>query len=410
MPEHILPESAAGLAGCRLLVLSPVLPRLASGGEIIIYRHLARLLETAAVDVWVAVTNGQATELGQPLDLTAPPGLVARLQCGLERLTRTRLATWARAVRWTLPARYAVPHHRKALHAYILTSRPDVILTVAHGEVSWLAMETAAAFDVPLVSIFHDWFPAYLEVPAWARGRLEANFRRLYRHSRVAFVVSESLRQALGPHPDAIVLYPIPDGASVAPSPAPPADVRQRPLVLGYLGNLSGSYGDLVRRLWEALNGQPDLRLRMWGPPPDWLATLPPTCRVDEVYGGYAPLETLHTADVLLVVASFTPREARLMQTNFPSKLIEYCRFGKPVIVWGPAYSSAIRWARQHQAAWAVTENAPEAVIAAVRHLARQPDEWNRLALAAQQAAQTLFEPNRLQAQFVSGLRRAVGR
>ncbi len=405
MPERLPSESPAGLAGRRLLVLSPVLPRRTSGGEIILYRHLARLAEVETV---VAVAAGQASPLGQTLDITAPPGLRTGIQQGLERLTRTRLAPWARATRWMLPARVTVPCNLKRLREHIRHHRPDVILTVAHGDQAWLAMEMAAEFDVPLVSVFHDWFPAYLTVPAWARARLEANFRRLYQQSRVAFVVSESLKQVLGPHPDAVVLYPIPGDSSIAPLATPSAPVRQKPLVLGYLGNLSGNYGGMMRQLWETVNGQSDLAVRMWGPPPDWPAAVLQTCREDGSYGGYVPLETLHTADVLLVVASFAPEDATLMRTNFPSKLIEYCRFGKPVMIWGPEYSSGVQWARQHMAAHVVTEHAPEAVITAVRRLAQQPAEWQRLALAAQQTAQTLFEPDRLQAQFVSGLMRAI--
>jgi len=406
MPERLPSESPAGLAGRRLLVLSPVTPRQTSGGEIILYRHLARLAE--AVDITVAVAAGQSSQLGRTLDVAAPPGLWALAQHGLERLTRTRFAPWARAARWMLPARVVVPCNLKRLREHIKYHRPDVILTVAHGDQAWLALEMAADCGVPLVSVFHDWFPAYLTVPAWARARLEANFRRLYQQSRVAFVVSESLKQALGPHHDAVVLYPIPGDSSVVPLATPSAPVRQKPLVLGYLGNLSGNYGGMMRQLWETVKGQSDLAVRMWGPLPDWPATLLQACCEDGSYGGYVPLETLHTTDVLLVVASFASEDATLMQTNFPSKLVEYCRFGKPVMIWGPEYSSGVQWARQHRAAHVVTEDAPEAVITAVRRLAQQPDEWQRLARAAQQAARTLFEPDRLQAQFVSGLMRAI--
>ncbi len=405
MPGRHPSEPLTALAGRRLLVLSPVLPRRTSGGEIILYRHLARLAEVETV---VAVAAGQASPLGQALDITAPPGLRTGIQYGLERLTRTRLAPWARAIRWTLPARIIVPCNLKRLREHIRYRRPDVILTVAHGDQAWLAMEMAAEFDVPLVSVFHDWFPAYLTVPAWARVHLEANFRRLYQQSRVVFVVSESLKQVLGSHSDAVVLYPIPDDSSVRCPPVLPASLGQRALVLGYLGNLSGNYGRVIQQLWQAVKEQPDLTLRMWGPPPDWPANLLHACCEDGSYGGYVPLETLYTADVLLVVASFAPEDAMLMRTNFPSKLIEYCRFGRPVMIWGPEYSSGVQWARQHMAAHVVTEHAPEAVIAAIRRLAQQPDEWQRLALAAQQAAQTLFEPDRLHAQFVSGLMRAI--
>jgi hypothetical protein len=35
------------------------------------------------------------------------------------------------------------------------------------------------------------------------------------------------------------------------------------------------------------------------------------------------------------------------VETSFPSKLPEYAQFGKPIVIWGPEYCSAIHWGRE---------------------------------------------------------------
>src|SRR5262249_28092158 len=51
------------------------------------------------------------------------------------------------------------------------------------------------------------------------------------------------------------------------------------------------------------------------------------------------------TADALFLPASFAARERLDVATLFPSKLTDYTAAGLPILVWGPRYSSAARWA-----------------------------------------------------------------
>jgi hypothetical protein len=49
-------------------------------------------------------------------------------------------------------------------------------------------------------------------------------------------------------------------------------------------------------------------------------------------------------ADVLVLVLSFEPRHRRHLATHFPSKLVEYANRGRPIVIWGPHWSSAVQW------------------------------------------------------------------
>jgi hypothetical protein len=56
---------------------------------------------------------------------------------------------------------------------------------------------------------------------------------------------------------------------------------------------------------------------------------------------------------------------------NFPSKLADYTAIGLPILICGPEYSSAIRWAREnHPVAEVVTDQTRESLKKAIDPLA----------------------------------------
>ncbi|NCY22869.1 hypothetical protein EBX31_13060 [bacterium] len=104
----------------------------------------------------------------------------------------------------------------------------------------------------------------------------------------------------------------------------------------------------------------------------------------------------------------FDPVMRRRMETSFPSKLIEFAQFGKPLVVWGPAYCSAVRWAKQSNAALCVTERDPEHLANALQRLARSAEDCTRLATASQAAAHREFDPKIIQEKFLSILQKVL--
>ena len=55
----------------------------------------------------------------------------------------------------------------------------------------------------------------------------------------------------------------------------------------------------------------------------------------------------MESADAFLITQTFEEKDRRLMQTNFPSKLTEFAKFEKPLILWGPEYASGPKWGRE---------------------------------------------------------------
>jgi len=286
-----------------------------------------------------------------------------------------------------------------------------VVVTVAHGEVSMAALRFARKHKLPLVTFFHDWWPDIPVMHPPAKWLLERNFRRLYHYSSAALCVCGGMKTALGAHCQAPVLYPI---------PAPPRTLKSeaqnnegtRPFTLIYSGNLNGSYGEALRRILEALDNHLNIRLEVRGTNPPWPDMFKAEMRDRGQWLPFAPRDELDawlsTADAFLVPMGFEPHLRLRMETSFPSKIPEFTQFGKPLVIWGPEYCSAVQWARQGNRALCVTDPNPVALCQALEKLTESPDEQQRLATTARHAAQTDFSPDKIHAQFMEALRGVV--
>jgi hypothetical protein len=79
------------------------------------------------------------------------------------------------------------------------------------------------------------------------------------------------------------------------------------------------------------------------------------------------------------------------MQISFPSKLTDYTAVGLPLLIWGPGYCSAVRWAQRHApVAEVVTSQDVEEVNAALSRL-EQAQHRERLGRAAREVGERLF-------------------
>ena len=97
-------------------------------------------------------------------------------------------------------------------------------------------------------------------------------------------------------------------------------------------------------------------------------------------------------ADALFVPMSFDPAEAANMQMGFPSKLTDYTAIGLPLLIYGPDYCSAVRWARENAGvAEIVTSERSEDTSAAVRRLLKN-DHRRLLAFRALEVGNRFFK------------------
>jgi glycosyltransferase involved in cell wall biosynthesis len=367
----------------KILVVSSVTPKPTGFGEITLYRHLA----------------------GEPklaVEVVPFPGIPKPLRL----LRRTALRGLAESIevmgqghRWDAKARTLAE-----------SVKPQLLLTEAAGDGYHAAIRLARATGIPLLARFSDWWPDL--VPGRFRAGEEARFRELYRVSKIALCVSDGMKAALGEHPDSRLLWPIPSSEKVDSQEGSSGQNWDGKIFrICYSGNLR-EYAPMLQKILQVMKAHPSLRLEVRGMNPRWPTAFLQEMRRLDLYHEFAPREELErwlaSADAFLVTSAFEPGMRRLMETNFPSKILEFARFGKPLVCWGPDYSTLIRWAQPESRALCVTESDPENLCLALKKLAASRNEQQRLANEAKNATRGDFDPEIIQNVFLHAVQDAV--
>jgi glycosyltransferase involved in cell wall biosynthesis len=277
---------------------------------------------------------------------------------------------------------------------------PEAVVTVAHG-FSWL---TAAAFarqnHLPLHLIVHDDWPRAVRLPVHIKRWLERRFGEVYRQAASRFCISpfmvEEYEQRYGVR--GTLLYP--SRAADAPEiAAPPERLGEtgRPLVFAFGGNInSGGHLHALRQLAESLLPL-GARLHLYGPISQGEAERAGLLQTNVRLCGLVPAAEFiprmrAEADVLFVPMSFAPEDRANMSLCFPSKLTDYTSAGLPILIYGPEYSSAVRWALENSGLAEVVSVEDEGqLVGAVERLSQVPDHRVRLAVRALEVGRHLF-------------------
>ena len=281
--------------------------------------------------------------------------------------------------------------------------KADAILTIAQGHIWLAAAKAARRLKLPLHLVVHDDPAATKSIPAFMSPLRQRFFGAVYRQAASRLCVSPGMVEAYAAEfgPTGTVLYP----CCGEDSPAPILRTGRIPsksarFVIAYAGSLwSQGYRRLVRLLAEAvgpLGGQMDLyvpegtaghfaRSEVAAGNVHFRGFLPPAQLAETIAGS-------GTA-VLFSPASFEEEERQSMQTLFPSKIADYAAMGLPILIWGPEYSSAVRWSREFPDSAAVCEeeNCSETFRALLVRL-RDDAAWRHsLAEGALRAGQQCF-------------------
>jgi glycosyltransferase involved in cell wall biosynthesis len=301
-----------------------------------------------------------------------------------------------------------------ALAASLGDFRPDAVLTVAHS-VEWLAAHRLARrLGVPLHLLVHDdGMCRRLSGRAALAWLNELAFGHVYRAAATRLCISPYMEAEYRARYGAAgtVLLPtaghgIPD-LSGAPSHGAGAGLR-----IAFGGTVGDLADDLATlgRLLAARGG----KLLFYGAAGEnriaaaqLAERIGPVMEVMPFFASEADyLRHLRAnADAAFLPMSYSRAQAEKMRLCFPSKITAYTLAGLPVIVRGPDYCSAVRWARETEPFAIVLDDPGEAALArALDDLAADAALRERLAAASLAAGERHFRAEVAQATFLAAI------
>jgi glycosyltransferase involved in cell wall biosynthesis len=275
--------------------------------------------------------------------------------------------------------------------------RPQAILTIADGTAFITAANLGSRIGIPLHLICHDaWRISAAFCDDACKDRI---FGRIYRAaaSRLCvspFMVEEYERRY---HARGSVLYPLRQVEALTfPQPPDRLASTNRKFVCAFAGNL---YPENI----AALKLLADCLARLGGRvlifAPGDLETLKSMglSAPNVEFGGFLTSRSLiqtlrERADALFVPMSFSPADRANMEIGFPSKLTDYSAVGLPLLIYGPQYCSAVRWAKNNAPmAEVVTTEGVDELSLSLRRLASDPEYRMRLARSTIAAGDRFF-------------------
>jgi hypothetical protein len=275
----------------------------------------------------------------------------------------------------------------------------DAVATVGHG-FGWLtAAEVARRLRVPLHLIVHDDWPRLAAITGACRPWLDRTFGRVYRAAASRLCVSPFMAEAYERRYGVAgsVMYPSRSKDSPVFPPKPARRIEDGDMVIGYGGNSSAAVMSCLRALASALKGT-RARLGVFGPFDEDAKRQLLAESTAISFHGFVPFHQMirdlrETADVLFVPMTFDEAERDNMTVSFPSKLADYTATGLPLLIYGPGYSSAVRWARaEYDVAHIVDEPGEARLRDAIERLREDAGRRNLLAAAAVEAGRRCFD------------------
>jgi hypothetical protein len=370
----------------RVILISSVRPEPTSAGQIILYRHLVNQPE---IDLEVYGKEPQKFSLSMILRRVL--GRVAKLGGLFQVVVNSLWVLWGG--RWI----------DAELPRQVEKDRKTVVMTVAHGDGFMAAQRFAKKHKLPLVVFFQDWWPDMADVPGFFRRILEKQFLDLARECSVGLCVCEGMRNALGAGKNLQVLPPISAKHEMAANMPKQLDRPTSPFRIIYSGNLDFD-GEMLLEALQAFKGHPHIQLQVRGANPCWPEEAKKEMWDAGLWLDFAPRSELDawllSADAFLIPMVFDKKYRRRMETSFPSKLIEFAQFGKPLIIWGPEYCSAVQWGRKANRALCITENNPNRLRENVESMTKSQETIGNLVQGIQKAAQEEFCYLQLQSFF----------
>ncbi len=289
----------------------------------------------------------------------------------------------------------------------------DAVVTVVHGY-SWIAAATfAQKHNIPLHLFVHDDWVRVYNGSRLARQWMDRKLGECYRSANMRYCVSPFMVEEFDRRYGAkgTVLYPLRNKWSTC-FQGPPQRLlnNNQTLTVSFAGTInSKGYAKALIFMANALRVIGG-RLKLYGP-----LTLDQARSMDlmlenvDIMGAFDSKDLIDelraTADVLFVPMSFQREDRDNMMMGFPSKLADYTSLGIPLLIYGPRYCSAVRWATENPGVAIVLEEENESrLVDQLRDLISNPSLRMQLGSHAYNIGNDFFSYDKVVKQFVDSL------
>lgn len=328
----------------------------------------------------------------------------------LARLLPSRYGKWYAPLYLALAGLDLAGARRRMAHFQV-----EAILTVHHGY-AWLpAAHLARKLGIPLHLILHDPFNEMACFPESLRTLLHHAFGKAYRQAAARFCVSPYMEQEYRQRHGvgAQVLYPG-RAKDALFYDLPPERLKDQPKqpTIAYAGNIEDAYWAALQCVAETLLPLGG-RLIIYSPRTREQATRNGLTAPNVEMRGLVTSEELMArlraeADLLFVTQSFAPLDKTNAQLSFPSKLTDYTALALPLLIYGPDYCSAVRWARANPGVAEVVETQkPEMLVQVLVRIFNSAEVRLCLGKTAASVGRNYFSYEVARNQFFSGLIRS---
>jgi glycosyltransferase involved in cell wall biosynthesis len=287
---------------------------------------------------------------------------------------------------------------------------PEAIVTAGVAG-AWMGADALArSLGVPLHVVMHDdhhysffWIEAL-------RERGEQLFGEVYRRAASRFCVSRPMEREYARRFGA-------EGEVLLPSRGPSSPFHTEPrhreasssrgLKIFHAGSISGRSFPQVDAIAGALSTRGH-RLILYTASKPSRGFQPRHLEFREFVPSEELVRILHDeADIILLYTDFSPESRKIVETLFPSKLVDYTAAGTPILAVAPEYACIADYLRgRPSAADVVTTNDPGEVVQRVEELAGDNERWHSFAAGAIAAGREDFSHEAAFTRFCSALTR----
>ena len=328
------------------------------------------------------------------------------LDVGIRRLLHSRLTPVYNS--------YLLSSSRQKYSQLIKVARefqPEAILTVTHG-FSWLiAAELAKYLNIPLHMLVHDDIITLTPVPSWYRAQFHRQLKNVYCQARSRWCVSPYMVEAYRARYGVTgkVLYPC-RSAAIPQFDLPPQNTSLNTWKFAYAGSINtpGQVNTLISLATVLQKFQSELIIyssltSQWA---KHIGLNLPNVELRSLVSSQSLVNTLRQeANVLFAPMDFDEGFKTHVQLCFPSKLTDYTATGLPILIWGAADSSAVRWAKENSGVAEVVDTPDiQALEMAVQKLHQKREYCYQLGLNALKTGREYFSYDNVANKFYQSI------